>query len=399
VPMNTERAKTMLRDRGVDAVVSSTIENNFYLSGIYSIGQELFPRDHETYVVATADAPDSGTVVSSIGEADLLLRSYPTVTDAVTFGTFYRDVLPGADLNDEETRVLGITEHHQKGRPSMDALAEALRASGADGGTIAVDERGPNRELLGRLGDLLPAAKIIPAAELFRTIRAVKTPEELDRMKVSLRINEKALQAALDALVLGVTEKELKRSYEQSVVMSGARVGFCLVRIGRGIALGQIPAGDVALQPGDTVFFDVGVNYDGYKSDIGRLASFGDPNEEVLTMTRASKAGQQAAIDAMKPGAVASDVFDVAVQTVRDSGIPSYQRQHVGHAIGIEFYDMPVLNPASNMVLEPNMIFEVETPYYRLGVGGAFIEDTVVITDDGSEIITELERQLVVVQP
>jgi Xaa-Pro aminopeptidase len=98
----------------------------------------------------------------------------------------------------------------------------------------------------------------------------------------------------------------------------------------------------------------------------------------------------------MRPGVVAKDVFNTAVQTVIEAGIPTYQRQHVGHGIGVEYYDLPVLTPDSDTVLEAGMVFEVETPYYRLGVGGAFIEDTVVVTETGAEIITTLSRDLIV---
>jgi Xaa-Pro dipeptidase len=96
---------------------------------------------------------------------------------------------------------------------------------------------------------------------------------------------------------------------------------------------------------------------------------------------------------------VARDVFTAAVEAVREAGIPTYQRQHVGHGIGIEYYDLPVLTPHADTVIEANSIFEVETPYYRLGVGGAFIEDTVLVTDSGAEILTTLSRDLIVIEP
>ena len=147
------------------------------------------------------------------------------------------------------------------------------------------------------------------------------------------------------------------------------------------------------------MFFDIGVDYHGYKSDIGRLVSFGEPTKQTRDLFDASKAGQQTAIDMMKPGAVARDIFHAAVERVREAGIPTYQRQHVGHGIGIEYYDLPVITPNSDTVLEEGMVFEVETPYYRLGVGGAFIEDTVIVTADGSEILTELDRDFIVIEP
>jgi Xaa-Pro dipeptidase len=397
--MNASRATALMKEEGVDAIVSSTIENNFYLSGIYLDSQYLFPHDSEFYVVAPVDAPEAGTIVSSIGEADLMLIANKTIRDVVTFGTFFRDILDGIPLDADETYVKGVTEKHETGRRSIDALVDAITRLGLTAGVVAVDERGPKLDLLAQLAERLPNAKFVPASGLFRKIRAVKTPDEIEKIVSAMKITEDGLRAAYAAFAEGVTESEVKGAFEQSVMAEGARPGFVLVRFGRGLALGQVPPGETELQAGDFAFFDVGVNLDGYKSDLGRIVSFGEPAEITKELFAASKAGQQTAIDMMAPGVVAKDIFDAAVQAVRDAGIPTYKRQHVGHGIGVEYYDLPVLTPNADTPLEANMIFEVETPYYRLGVGGAFIEDTVLVTEKGSEILTSLSRDLQVIEP
>jgi Xaa-Pro aminopeptidase len=394
--VNVQRAKKLMNDEGYDAVISSTLENNFYFGGFWIDGQELFPLDSESYTVATADAADSGVVVCSIGSADLTLGGYPTLSGVVTFGTFFRDIVEGIPLDADETLVRDITEAHQTGRSAVDALVEALKKLGADKGTIAVDERGPNRDLLAQLTAALPTARFVPGSGLLRNIRAVKMPDEIEAITAALRVTENGLRAAFAAFEKGVTEREIQQVFNRSIVAEGARPGFTLVRFGKGLALGQIPAGDIPLREGDFAFFDVGVNLNGYKSDIGRLVSFGEPSTEIRSLFDASKAGQQAAIDMMRPGVVAKDVFEKAVSTVIAAGIPTYKRQHVGHGIGVEYYDLPVLTPTSDTVLEADMIFEVETPYYRMGVGGAFIEDTVHVTENGAKILTTLSRDLMV---
>lgn len=395
--LNAERARTVLEDEGIDGVVSSTLENNFYLSGVWLLGQELFPHDGEAYVVAGADRPEAGIMVTSIGEADLTVGANDTIEDVVTFGTFFREFIPGTELTADEERIRRLTEEHVTGRSALEALSDAIRQQGLSAGVVAVDERGADAELLTKLGEAFPDATFQPASQLFRRIRAVKTGEETERLIGALRATEAALRAVVDAFETGVTEAELKALFDRTIVANDAKPGFTLLRFSRGLALGQVPAGDVELRRGDFVFFDVGCDYRGYKSDIGRLISFGEPSAELEDLYRATKAGQERAIELMKPGAVPSAIFEEAVQAVRDAGLPSYQRQHVGHGIGIEFYDMPVLNPASDTPLEAGMIFEVETPYYRLGVGGSFIEDTVQVTDDGAKILTTLDRDLVVV--
>jgi Xaa-Pro aminopeptidase len=397
--MNSERAQRLMAEDGVDAIISATLENNFYLSGIYLDAQYLFPRDSEFYAIAPATKPEAATIVCSIGEADLTLVANDTISDVVTFGTFFRDVMDGIELNADEEQIRRITVAHEVGRPAVAAIVEGLTRAGLSEGTIAVDERGPNRDLLAQLADQLPKARIVAGYSLFRRIRAVKTPDEVARVTAALRVTETALRAAIDAFSDGITERELKGVFERTVVGEGARPGFTLLKFGRALALGQIPPADTQLHPGDFVFFDVGVNLDGYKSDIGRLVCFGEPKEDLVKLFNASRAGQQTAIDMMRPGVVAKDVFAAAVARVQSEGIPTYRRQHVGHGIGVEYYDLPVLTPSADTSLEAGMTFEVETPYYRLGVGGAFIEDTVLITETGSQILTTLSRDLMVVEP
>ena len=395
--INVARATALMKAEGVDGIVAATLENNFYLSGVWDDGQELFPHDSEFYTMATADAPDRGIVVCSIGAADLTLEGYPTLRDVVTFGTFFRDFMDGIPLDADEEKVKKITVAHQVGRTSVDALAEAINRLGLASSVVAVDERGPNRNLLATLAEKFPQAEFRPASALLRNIRAVKMPDELERVEQALRITEAGLRAAFAEFAEGVSEKAVQNAFERTVAAEGARTGFCLVRFGRGLALGQIrPSESITLAAKDFAFFDVGVTYRGYRSDIGRLVSFGEPSDEIRSLFDASKAGQQVAIDMMRPGVVAKDVFTKAVEAVREAGIPSYQRQHVGHGIGIEYYDLPVLTPSSETVLEAGMVFEVETPYYRPGVGGAFIEDTVVVTEGDPKIITTLSRDMIV---
>lgn len=394
--INVERASRLMAEEGVDVVISSTLENNFYFGGFWIDGQELFPLDSESYTVVPQDKPDAGIVVCSIGSADLTLGGYPTLGGVETFGTFFRDIIPGIELDADEIAVSAITAVHETGRSTIDALVAAITTLGATAGTIAVDERGPNHNLIAQLAEKLPRAKFVPASALLRLIRAVKTPDEIEKVTAALRVTELGLKAAWAAFEKGITEKEIQNVFNRTVIAEGAHPGFTLVRFGKGLALGQIPAGDIKLLEGDFAFFDVGVNLNGYKSDIGRLVSFGEPSAITQELFTASKAGQQAAIDLMKPGVLAKDVFQTGVQAVIDAGIPTYKRQHVGHGIGVEYYDLPVLAPSSETPLEANMTFEVETPYYRLGVGGAFIEDTVLVTETGTEILTELSRDLII---
>jgi len=394
VLLNEERARRLMEEEGVDGLVSSTLENGLYMTGVWNIGQELFPHDTEAYVVARRDDVTRPVMVTSVGDADLTLTASCTLRDVVTYGRFYREVLSGSMLSADEERIKAITLDKVPEDAAVDALAAALRLSRLDRAVVAIDERGPNRDLVDQLHARCPAATFVPASGLFRRIRMVKTSEEVERLERALRITESAFSQTVAAAAPGVCERELRQVFEQAIVAGGGRPGFTLLKFGRGMALGQVPSGDTRLQENDYIWFDIGCTFKGYRSDIGRTVVVGEPSTHLVDLFRAIRAGQDRAIELMEPGRLASEVFAGAVERVREMGIPHYRRHHVGHGIGAEFYDLPIITAASHVALEANMVFEVETPYYEMGFGGAFIEDTVVITASGSRILTELSREL-----
>jgi Xaa-Pro dipeptidase len=397
VLMNAERTRTLLAAERLDGIIAASLENYFYFSGVWNFGFEMFPYNTEAYVVATTNDPTRGTVVCSVGEADLTLDAYPTISGVRTFGSFFRVAPDGIQLNAKEAHVQAITGGSAAFATALEALVAAINDQGLAEAAIGLDDRGANRTLLAQLQERLPAAKITPAADLLRRIRMVKTPLEQARLTRTLRITEAAMDAALAAAYPGITERELKQVFETAIVAAGARPAFSLIRFGRSMAIGQTPPGDTKLGENDYIWFDIGCTHEGYRSDIGRVVAIGEPTSKLRELYAASKAGQDRAFELMKPGTPARDIFNAAVECVREAGIPHYQRHHVGHGIGIEFYDAPVLAATVDTPLEEGMILEVETPYYEYGFGGTFIEDTVAITADGPKILTRIDRELRVI--
>jgi hypothetical protein len=228
MPMHVERARAIMARDGLDGLVAATLENFFYLSGIWNLGQELFPHDTQAYVVATREQPDAGLLAVSVGEADLTLEAYPTLKGAITYGTFFRELPPGVDLDRDERKVYDITYNQQPKADPFEALCAAIEESGLAHGTIGVDERGPNRDLLDQLRARFPQLEVRPASQTFRQIRMVKTPEEHERLIAALRATEHALRTTVAAAREGITERELAHVFEQAIVDKQARPGFPL---------------------------------------------------------------------------------------------------------------------------------------------------------------------------
>lgn len=397
--LNKERALEVMKAEGLDGLLATTLENLFYLSGLWSVNFVVTPRLAQGFALVNRNDLSSPTVVTGIGDAASFLESCPQQASVVLYGSFYRYEAPGATLGRLEQGVKNLVI---EGRPQANALQGVIRAiqdSGLAAATIGIDERGVRPDFITALEEALPGATFRHADAIFRRIRAVKTQEEVRRLHRAVELTEEAILAAMSIAHEGITEAEMIRKFETTISAGGGLPRFTFIYFGGRGALGQLPFGNGVLQRGDVIRFDVGCLLDGYNSDIARNFALGDPGERALRMHRATLAGEQAALEAMRPGETAANVFAAAVEGVRQAGLPDYQRHHVGHGVGLEVYDVPLLSPNDHTVLERGMTFEVETPYYEVGLAGLQPEDTVVLEEDGPQLLTTLERDLQIVEP
>jgi Xaa-Pro aminopeptidase len=171
-----------------------------------------------------------------------------------------------------------------------------------------------------------------------------------------------------------------------------------MIKFGRNGIGGQVLSNRTGLRRGDTIWFDVGSSYRGYWSDLARTFSFGEPSLRVQTLYRAMVAGEQAGIDKTRPGMTGGDVFHLTMQGVRDNGEPRYRRHHVGHSIGAEVYEQPILADGNDVTIEAGMVINIETPYYEFGIGAIHVENPFVVSESGPNVLltSGSPRELVV---
>src|SRR4029077_8289396 len=194
---------------------------------------------------------------------------------------------------------------------------------------------------------------------------------------------EASYAKALSAAHEGMTESEMARVFDSETIRLGCDPAFTVIAFGDRSALPNAIPGHRALHSGDLIRFDIGCRADGYYSDIARTAVFGQPSSRQRDFYKAILEGEVFAIDQVRAGIPANQIFTAAVEGTRRAGIPHYRRHHVGHGIGLELYDMPILNEGTTTPLEAGMVLEVETPYYELGFGGLQVEDTILVTERG----------------
>jgi Xaa-Pro aminopeptidase len=383
----------MMDRLGLDALIGTTSENVFYLCGLESSSFHITPYKAQVYAIIRRERPTDPIVVSGLGDVGAIRQLCPPQTRAVHYGSFFRWVDPEAVLNEHELWVKrGVVDTKPKPN-ALEGLLAGLEEAGLKKVRIGYDEKGMDPNVLAQVGQLRSDLEMVPAWETIRIIRAVKTEEEIRRLTESLRLNEQAITAAIGIATTGVQEEDLIREYERTVVSAGGVPVFAEITFGRRAAVGALPIQDGVLQEGTIVRFDVGCKLEGYCSDIARLFAFrGAPLPRAVKLYDALVKGEEDAIGVMRPGTPVKQVFATAVESVRAAGIPDYKRNHVGHAIGLEVYETPMLNAAEDMPLEAGMVFEVETPYYEIGFAGLQIEDTVVVREQGAEVLTRLPR-------
>lgn len=397
--VNVERLQKKMDDDGLDGIVAATLPNVHYFAGFWSLALTGFPYEGQCYAVVTRDAPTEPIVVTSTVELDQvqdgIADGFP-IKGTVNFGRFYREGPFGdVELTKSERRLKRWSMDSEPVAGPLEGLVVALERLGLDDKKVALDEIGLRRDALEVLEDALPKAEFSKGSALLRWVRKVKTEEEIRRLREVVKITERAILAATAIARQGVTEYELAREFERSIVGQGGRPKFTLLRFGRNAVAGQREQSRTPLEEGDVIWFDTGAIYKGYWSDIARGFSLGTPDQRAQKIYRAMVEGEKAGIAATRPGMTGSELFEITLEASREAGAPHYRRHHLGHGIGSEVYEAPLIAPGNSDVIEAGSVINIETPYYEFGLGALHVEDPYVVREDGNhELLTTLPRDL-----
>ena len=387
--LNRARASMIMDQEDLDGLIATTPQHVTYLTDHHG---EYWHIRTITVFAAMAKNEPMPVLIAPIGNISTLT---PTNINVVVYGGIPQ-IMPSKYEADEYDRVLLEKREGLAPLPNaMQALFKAVRDLGLSNGRVAVDERNFTRSQFAALEAEFPKAEFVDGFDLISSIRSVKTDEEIERLRVSVKATEAGVRAAAGILIPGVSEKELEDAFNLGVIKSGAIPLFSIICSGHRSAHTNTVPGNRIIQPGDVVRMDIGSVYRYYKSDIARTFIAGaEPTKTQQLYWDAVVAAEEAAMQALKPGVTAGEVFRIAVETAQGSGIPNFKRNHVGHGIGIETYDMPVLTPDNDTIIEEGMVFCVETPYNEFGLGGFQVEDTMVVRKNGVELLSSFPKSL-----
>jgi Xaa-Pro aminopeptidase len=239
-------------------------------------------------------------------------------------------------------------------------------------------------------------AGLRPVTGWIESLRMVKSPAELALIRRSVQTNSLAFEQTVARVCPGTREQDLAAELEYRMRRLGAeKPSFeTIVAGGARSALPHAQPTAACLEKGQLVVVDMGALQEGYSSDMTRMLFLGRPNAKVKRLYSAVLEAQLAAIDAVRAGAVTARVDRAARHVLQRHGLDRAFVHSTGHGLGLEIHEPPRIGRRDKMRLQSGMAITIEPGVYLEGFGGIRIEDTVVVTENGCEILTPTSKSL-----
>ncbi|MBN8732040.1 MAG: aminopeptidase P family protein [Acidobacteria bacterium] len=248
-----------------------------------------------------------------------------------------------------------------------------------------------------RLGEGLGAKVTLkPLGRGLAERRAVKSAGEIAAIRRAVAINSEAYERALKQFRVGMLESELAAELDHQMRLLGAECAAfdTIVASGAHSALPHAHPRPVPVKANALLLIDMGAQASGYASDMTRMALPGKPSRRAVKLYRAVLEAQLAGIDATRPGASASSVDYAARRVLKSEGLEELFIHSTGHGLGLEIHEYPRIGKTEECDLKPGMVITIEPGVYVEGWGGIRIEDTVLVTERGCEVLTPTPKEL-----
>lgn len=245
----------------------------------------------------------------------------------------------------------------------------------------------------------IPQCTLVPLGLPVVMVRAIKDATELDLLRRAAVLGSEGYEHVVSLLKTGVTELDLAIALEIFWKKQGADgLGFDpIIAFGPNSSMPHYRPQNVPLQKGDTVLIDIGVKLDGYHSDMTRVVFFGEPSPKMKELYEVVLKAQEKTVNKVAPGITTGELDKIARDSIAADGYGELFTHGLGHGVGLDIHEKPVLksnHPESGTVLQPGMVLTVEPGVYLPDVGGIRIEDTVIVTEEGKEIITAVSKKI-----
>ena len=349
------RVREYMQVEKLEQIIISSPASIYYLSGIWV-------EPHERMLALYLD---SGNEMTLFGNE--------------IFGLTPSPELPLINHKDGDNPVLSLSQKVKPGR-------------------IGIDKFWYSKFLIGLLqlrDDLLPVHGSAPVD----LARKNKDKAEIEKMRRSSAINDLVVGSVISAVREGVAENELASLVNKIFLANGADCeGTQLVCFG---ANGADPhhAGDATiLKPGDSIIFDIFTPIDRYWCDMTRTVFYKDASDRQREVYNLVKTANESAIAVVRPGKKISEIDGIAREIINEGGFGEFFTHRLGHGIGLECHEPPDVSGVTEDLLEEGMIFSVEPGIYLPGEFGVRIEDLVLVTKDGCEVLNKYPKDLKIVE-
>lgn len=381
------RIKELLREKGLDGAIVSSPENFHYVTGFGGHQHTVSRQPGFTLAVMRAD----DKVPTHLTTMDFEAATFRIKAAGLNFVVDPYDTWVGLKTWDEIAHGAVVPDKTAM-ESSMDKLVQFMKACDLANKKVGIELDYLPVPYYKSLTEKFPEAEFVNISDLFVYARSVKQPDEIEMFRNLCRIADHGFTEVSKIAKIGVSERELVQCFREDVIKSGfcAPSSWSMFSTGPSSARLTLP-GDGVVKDGDVVKFDAGVNaeFDFYTTDTSRAWIIGNGDPALLKLKDRLYEGQRRMIAAAKPGLPINELYHTAYDYVKEM-FPCYRRGHQGHSIsmGPATAETPYINASETRPLEAGMILAMEVPCYIDGVNGFNIEDMVLITEDGCEVLT-----------
>jgi len=389
MPLYKERAKELIQKAGVDAVLATSAANIYYISDYDSISMKLSPG-LQSYALLPLD--NDPALIAPLSEVDLVVESGSWIKDIHYFGSLNVNVSKNPKGSEVTNRIIDASKK-EAGDTPCDVLAMVVTQRGLARMKIAIDLNQLSPLRWETIRKNLPDVKFVNGTELLNDLKAVKTPEEINRIQHATEITEKSMEDALEIAQPNIMELDLSGMFNYSVAEDGGKVTYDFIGFGERSAYPNPLPSSLQAQKGDLIRLTLGTTWNHYNGNVARTAVLGKASSEIEKRLAVIVDAQESAFDMIKPGAKISDVYAAAEKELLKGGVKQCANL-LGHGIGIECNEYPWITKGMEYEIKGGMVLNIDIPYLDLGWGGIEMEDTVLVTKKGVKLMTNTERTI-----
>jgi Xaa-Pro aminopeptidase len=298
-----------------------------------------------------------------------------------------------------QTDITDVQEYVEFAQDPWEMLGGLLSERGVGSERVGFEARRMPAEGYEKMRRVLPDVKLVAIDDAVEDLQSVKSADEVEKLRYAAQVTLDAVLSTVDGASAEMGELGLAADMTAKIVLSAGSPRFTFLASGERALGAHMDPADRALEPGHIWRVDLGARFfERINSDLARTGVVGDPTDEQEELLQGLLAAQAAGFKAVEPGRPASGVFYAVREEFNRQFEPRgvrFQMPHVGHGLGTGLHEAPILHPGNDVPLEPGMVLAIEPMLKATDRGECYhTEDLVVVTENGHELLTQPQREL-----